>query len=272
MIRLLPLLALPVACSSVESVKRLQPPQPVPAEGSVRAEPAAQPNQSGASWGTGHDSQFSLYKLNYAIIGRDDAKMQMSFQYRVMKETPLIFTFTSVSIWDIDRDSNPARDINFNAELFYRWDLDADAGVRFDTGYWHKSNGNAGPTSRNWDRLLFRGVFEGELLGRPLLATPTIFIGLPDSDSANDFEDYLGHWDTTLFWRDLISPDEPGNDLDMLVEVVGGKGSLTVGLQYRFDSTDFNPNLYMQFFTGYGDSQLSFNDKTTEVRFGISLF
>ena len=223
-------------------------------------------------YGTGYGEEFSLHKPNYFAVGAHDLKMQLSFKYRFVRDAPAYVSFTNISAWEIDEDSNPNRDIDFNPEVFYRWRVRTPVDCHVDTGYWHMSNGVAGSNSRNWDRLFVRGIFEGRLLGRPLVATPAGYYTLTRSDPDVDLGKYLGSWDAGFLWSDLLYPDAPGNDLDLYVDVVGGKRSLTVGLQYRLEEYRFNPNLYLQLFTGYGDTQLEYNERKTELRLGMSFY
>lgn len=220
--------------------------------------------------------QFSLHRLNYAAMGANDLKLQLSFKYRFLEQVPAFVSFTNVIVWDIYEPRDPTRDAMYNPEIFYRWRLAKPTPFFFDAGYWHASNGRGDePEKRSLDRFFVRGLLDFELLGRPLLATPTGYLTASESVHSPDIEDYLGQWELGLVWKDLFSPGEPGSDLDLLIDIVdpvSAEGSYTVGLQLRLEDYLWSPNLYVQYFSGYGDTLLEYNERKTELRFGMTFY
>jgi phospholipase A1 len=226
--------------------------------------------------GDGAREQFSLHKLNYVALGSNDLKLQLSFKYRFLLNVPAYASFTNTIAWDIYEPKDPSRDVTYNPELFYRWRV-ADPWPGFlDTGYWHASNGRGDePEKRSLDRLFARGLFDVDLLGRHLLVTPTAYLTLATSEYSPDIDDYLGRWELGLVWKDLLGPDQPGNDLDLLVDIVdpiASEGSVTIGLLLRLEDTAWSPNIYVQYFSGYGDTMLEYAEHRTELRFGMTFY
>lgn len=224
------------------------------------------------AFGTGFDERFSAHRLNYAILGNDDLKMQLSFKYRIVSDAAVYVAFTNVIAWDVYEPSFPYRDINFNPEIFYRLAVDAERGIHLDLGYWHNSNGEEGPDSRSWDRLVARGLIPGSLLGREFVVAPALYHTLDTESRNDDIEDFLGNWELGFLWHNLLSPDEEGDDIDLILEVIGGKGTLQLGAQYRLDSYKWNPHLFAQLFSGYGDTLIEYDERKTELRFGLSFY
>jgi len=224
--------------------------------------------------GTGNDETWSKHRLNYAILGGDDLKQQISFKYRAASELDLFLAFTSIIVWDIYEDSLPILDITFQPELFYRA-MSKDNAYSFDTGYWHNSNGKDGSASRAWDRLFVRGNYLGSLLDRECVVSATAYVTLYESDKNGDIGEYLGNWDVDFAWRSLIDPQ--ADDLDLLLTLVAGRdevpfdrGQLQLGLRYRIPNARFNPRLFAQYFLGYGDTLLEYNYKKSTLRLGLA--
>jgi outer membrane phospholipase A len=225
--------------------------------------------------GTGEGETWSLARNNYAAVGPDDLKLQLSFKYRAFRESDFYVAFTSRIVWDVWERSLPYRDITFQPEFFYRWIPQPGVPYSLDMGYWHNSNGKDGSESRAWDRLYIRAVFRGELLGREYFVVPSGYLTVYASDKNDDIEDYLGYWDVSFLWRRLVDPGE--ENLDLLVNLVGGedgipfdRGSLEVGAFYRLKGSDFNPRLFAQFFTGYGNTLVEYYDHETTFRVGLA--
>lgn len=228
------------------------------------------------SWlGEGAGELWSPHLFNYAALGPDDLKMQVSYKYRLLREDSFYMAFTSMIMWDIYDDSIPFRDITFQPEIFYRVSVDESGPYSLDFGYWHNSNGDDGPTSRAWDRWYARGILNGELLDREILVVPTVYVTFNEAGENADISDYMGDWELNVMWRSLIDPE--GDDLDLLMNIFAGRnnvpfdrGQFQLALRYRIPNVTFNPRLFLQFFSGYGDTMLEYNEKNTTVRLGIA--
>lgn len=49
------------------------------------------------------------------------------------------------------------------------------------------------------------------------------------------------------------------------------RGSIEVALSYRIPNARLKPRLYLQFFSGYGDTLIEYNERKSTVRFGVAL-
>lgn len=228
---------------------------------------------------TGGKEVLSLHKLNYAIIGGNDLKLQYSFKYRPVDDFNFFLAFTNYMLWDIYADSFPIIDNNFNPEAFYRFVNNNKWLFSMDAGYVHLSNGSSGTTSRSVDRLFVRGHKLGKLFHRNYFLSGNIYGILAKGENNQDYSDYLGFWDFS-FWLHNLFKQKDGMGLDLQYQRTAGpsgnpfqRGNNLIGLQYRIPSLPrFNPTLYAQWFNGYGEVILDYNRSHDEFRGGLSWY
>lgn len=228
--------------------------------------------------GTSSQSRFTPHMLNYGVINGNDAKMQFSLKYRLIRDFGLYFAYTNLVLWDVWADSTPYHDINFKPELFYRWQPDVSWIYSVDAGYWHNSNGNDGEKDRAWDRLYGRVNMKYELWHFDLVWLASIYYTINKNEANENIGDYLGWWDTAVFIRDLLPRAESKDNVDFEYHLMSGdhgrpfdKGNQMLGLRYKFKKAAFQPHLYLQYFVGYGEVILDFNRHSEELRFGLAL-
>lgn len=230
--------------------------------------------------GEARGESFSFHKLNYAVVGDMDLKLQYSFKYRFVQDVNFFASFTNFMLWEIFEESIPMTDNNFNPELFYRFVPDRSWLLSSDVGYWHLSNGQDDVESRGWDRLYarFNHIYEWKRIDM-YSVTHIFFATLSKSRNNPDIHNYLGWWSVSFWIRNLFNYSS-GESLDLELKLVSGdhgdpfdKGSTTVGLQYRVRAIPrFNPTLYLQYFNGYGEVILNYNKRAEELRGGFSWY
>lgn len=102
-------------------------------------------------------TRIEQYKPIYALIGDPDTKLNLSFRVRMLPLTGLYAAYSQTMLWRLWETSKPFRDINYNPEVFYRFELGDAPTWYVDLGlYEHESNGRAGLESRSWDRSYVR--------------------------------------------------------------------------------------------------------------------
>lgn len=227
---------------------------------------------------TRSEGNLSLYnKLNYITLGGNDAKLQFSFKYRPVDSFNLFFAYTNLIIWDVFEDSQPYRDINFTPEVFYRFENGRTGPLSFDVGYWHSSNGQDGADSRTWDRFSLR--FNALLNVRDIdFYWLTSFYQTASKGHQNeDISQYLGFWETSLYASRILGRHE--ENLDLQIVIRSGehgdfyhRGSVELGAKYRLNIVRWDPYLYLQYFKGYAETLLHYNQENEELRAGLAFF
>lgn len=227
--------------------------------------------------GTDKFSKFSFHLPNYFVAGKDDLKIQFSGKYRVAQNANIYLAYTQLMFWHIYDPSMPFKEINYNPEFFYRIREDQSSYLRsLDLGVMHTSNGEDGDISRSINRAYVKinGVRKIERFNLiTLLQLHYIF----NKDSKSEhIHDYLGYWDLKLALTHLITHNKQHLDLEFRIyagkKVINfDKGAREIGLVYNFESENFNPNIYFQYFSGYGENLLFQNKKQESYRLGLAL-
>lgn len=224
----------------------------------------------------------------YFIYGADDpaAKFQFSFKYRLLTfldrrdgiwpET-LQFGYTQRSLWDIEGDSSPFYDTSYMPEVMFeslapmRDEVPGIFGfLGYQAGYRHESNGREGIVSRSLNQLYLRGMFAiGPLDGWHLLVVPEVYEYVGDLSDNPDIKDYRGYGQLRLVFGkngsvSLMAGLRAGRDLDHTSVQL----DLTVPVKTPF--LDFETYLLVQYFNGYGESLLSYREKSETIRAGLS--
>ncbi|SMF62866.1 Outer membrane phospholipase A [Alteromonadaceae bacterium Bs31] len=220
------------------------------------------------------DQNFSLFKLNYAILNDEDLLLQYSFKYRVFEE--LYLAYTNLILWDIYHEEMPAEDNNFMPEAFYRFIMDDVSWLAsIDAGWFHRSNGSAGPTSRAWDRWQLRFNKQFGWKDRSILWTTTFYSDLKKSSKNEDINEYHGPWDTNIVLLNVFNSNR--HQLDLMATLESGEngtsfdtGFVRLGAHYRLPFKKFRPTIYAQYWNGYGELIKFYNVKTESFRMGLS--
>ncbi len=257
-------------------------------------QPATQPmlqSQSGAERSIaefiGH---FSAYEPIYFIAGPYNpvAKFEFSFKYRLFNEraplataVPILyglhFSYSQISLWQLDVYSAPFYDTSYKPEFFwsnediklFKIPLVSEFGLQ--TGYGHESNGQAGAASRGINILFFRPIFNfGDPERFHFYIAPKLFVYLTE-DGNPDISKFRGYCDlrAVVGWRQ-------GLELSVLGRLGSdyNRGSITLDLTYPIrDLLDNNLDVYIdaQYFNGYGETLRGYNVRSQAFRMGLAL-
>lgn len=215
--------------------------------------------------------------------GDTTARFQLSFKYRLFdrqlgwgREWPwlagLHFAYTQTSIWNLSENSKPFLDTSYRPSFFWQWQRADDKtwidGLRL--GFEHESNGKDGADSRSINTLFIRPEWRLAMAdGKQLEFTPKIY-GYLDKTDNPDIEKYRGYVDWAVrygnrerSWRALarVGTDE--------------KGSFQLDWFERTRMLGTGPvsgYLHAQFFTGYGESLLDYNQRhKSQLRIGFAI-
>ena len=236
----------------------------------------------------------------YIVAGDEEitTKFQFSFKYQILnpegpiakKAPPLAgvyFAYSQTSLWDLGDDSNPFFDSTYRPEALVSYEnlerfVVNGGGERLlpdwitlatQAGYRHESNGRDGDDSRSLNYAYVRPIFT--FRGRDdwfLTLAPTFFTYVGDLDDNPDIRDYRGH--TEL--RAVIG--QAGGVQLAVTGRVGdtgvNKGSLELNLSLplrKISASNLDVYFYTQYFSGYGETLLTYDDTSYSLRFGIAL-
>jgi phospholipase A1 len=206
-----------------------------------------------------------------------EAKFQLSFKLLLWDDMikgngDLFCAYTQRSWWQVyDKAlSSPFRETNYEPEIFVKFDTDFDVlGLRhrlFVIGLNHQSNGNGGVLSRSWNRVYADLIAErGDFV---IGLKPWYRIPEHEEDDDNpDIEKYMGYGE--LFGAYRLN----GHVLSFMarhnLRRHENKGALELG--WSFPITD-NVRGYVQYFNGYGESLVDYNDSANRIGVGLMLF
>jgi phospholipase A1 len=225
---------------------------------------------------------FTIFKDNYFISGAPlgttptsenaDAKFQISFKQRLF-DKPLPFgifahiIFTQKSFWDIYRESLPFRETNYNPGLFLVKPIfqnDLLRGVAIITVE-HESNGRDSIFSRSWN---FVSVEYAHIFSQKLAVHFRARLPFNSKTRYNpDLLKYVGYFDLELH----LVPIERRLFLDVIVAkgaTWGKTGSLQADLSFQ-PWKKGNQYLVVQWFHGFAESLVDYNEKTDMLRIGL---
>lgn len=232
----------------------------------------------------------TFYKDNYLLTGFTAAR-QVKFQFSAKfdmwpNRTPhaVHFGFSQKSLWNLWSTSQPFVESNYAPELFYsyyhapgRYDPDPGCGFFMERlGFIHESNGEKDALSRGWNRVYGESRFACyDAAHRYVAATVQAWLPAGQRDNSDIYR-YLGYGELSL----AVGSDRGEGWLGDW-ELTGrfrkgtrslGAGSVEVDGRWRPRYGDwwrFTPYLYAQFFTGYGETLLSYDRSLTAVRVGV---
>jgi len=206
-----------------------------------------------------------------------EAKFQLSFKTKLAENLighngDLWFGYTQSSRWQLytASTSRPFRETNHEPELLmvfrngYR--LGDWRGRMLAVGINHQSNGRSLPLSRSWNRLMFNIGLDRDNWAL-MLRTWIRIAESAKTDDNPDISDYLGRGDLTLT-RVL-----GGHEISLMARHslrAGARSRGALQLDWGFPiHGQFRGHL--QVFSGYGESMIDYNHRTTAVGLGVSL-
>lgn len=214
----------------------------------------------------------------YFAYGDPTSKVQMSFKYKIVTDMPLYFAYTQIMFWDLREDSKPFKDSTYNPEFIYTYEMKEKIFLdNIDFGIWeHNSNGKSGIASRSFERAFVRFNFAREHK-ELLVKFSTKFGYIYGLDPTNeDIRNYISPLELRFsiigvfknWTMDRSSFDVrffPGGDHAQH----WGSGGYELSTSFRFGGLSIVPAFYMQYFRGYAESLINYNQKVSEFRAGF---
>ena len=245
--------------------------------------PSTQPEQASAV--TGHFpaiggtfgleefvNHFAPYEPMY-FVGSTQApniKFQFSLRYRLFTPTGSLatahpffrgfnFAYSQTSFWNVSNINQTFfYDTSYRPEVFY--------------GLGHESNGQVDPNHRSMNIVFLRPIVTvGNDAGWFFTFAPKFYDYIDGLPLNPDMPKYRGYADLRVVagLRDslqLAAIGRVGRD--------GNRGSIQLDLTYpltKLLNGNMDISLDAQYFNGYGDSLLTYNQRTTIFRFGLAL-
>lgn len=189
------------------------------------------------------------------------------------KNLDIFAAYTVRSFWQAYNSdiSSPFRETNHQPEIWVQTKPDWEFfGIKNSVnilGMAHQSNGQAAELSRSWNRVYAGILLEKENIA--LLLKPWFRISEDESSDDNpDITDYLGHGEIHVAYKkeDHVFTLMSRNNL----ESGFSKGAVELGWSFPLFHYDYIKG-YIQYFSGYGESLIDYNNYVNRIGFGILL-
>lgn len=206
-----------------------------------------------------------------------EAKFQLSIKFPLLIDifdtADFYAAYTNRSFWQVynDKESAPFRETNHEPEIWLqfhpKWELFGFTNAWNSFGFNHQSNGRDGTLSRSWNRLFAWFTFERGNLAFSFKPWYAIVDDGEDADNP-DLTDYLGHYElsTSYKWDKHVFSVMSRNNLESGFK----KGAVELSWSFPLGSWPYMKG-YIQYFNGYGESLIDYNQRVNTIGVGISL-
>lgn len=211
-----------------------------------------------------------------------EMKFQLSLKYQFgrsvfMRNDTMHVGFTTLSFWQAynSKISAPFRETNYEPEVFWtapvEWrPLGIDAS-EIAVGFSHQSNGQSGTLSRSWNRIYANLTWEtgNYVFGfKPWYRIREDKKGSPldaEGDDNPDIEQFLGHFEFSSIYR------SDNHEVTMLLRNnLRSRSRGAIQLDWTFPIWRGLKG-HAQYFNGYGESLIDYNQKVERFGFGVLL-
>lgn len=212
-----------------------------------------------------------------------EAEFQISLKYIIsedifVKNLDLHTALTARSWWQAYNSdiSSAFRETNYEPELIFiyktPWSLFGVTVDQSSFSFTHQSNGQAGTLSRSWNRLIAGFT----LVDNNLIWNIRTWYRLPEDkkievnqskgDDNPNIEDYMGYGELGLLWK-----INDKNNLNLMLRnnlKSDNKGAIKIGWSFPLSK---HLRGYVQYFNGYGESLIYYNEKVSRIGTGVKL-
>jgi phospholipase A1 len=210
-------------------------------------------------------------------LDNKDVKFQISVKHALADFQQLgafWFAYTQTSFWQyFDRtNSMPFRENDYEPELIYS--LRPNEASILNFGVVHQSNGESNPRSRSWDRVYIKPGIEFSGGGdRRLIVQVRWWQRIPEDiavDNNPDITEFLGYRELEVryeqdgAWKVSVIARNRATQLDIAAP-------LASWLMLSSDNAGkHSADIHLQYFNGYGESLLDYNQSHVTAGIGIS--
>jgi phospholipase A1 len=226
---------------------------------------------------------------NQALTATPQDNRDLKFQFSMKHDLAdfdnlgsLWFGYTQLSFWQFYDESNsrPFRENNYEPEIIYS--LIPDNLIHnfalnpsvLNFGLVHQSNGQSNPRSRSWNRLYIQpGIEHNYGGGHRLVVLARLWQRIkedPATDDNPDITDYMGYGDIEVrysqnsMWEASVIARTRAVQVDLSAPWTAWR-LLTVA-----SPGEHNTNIHLQYFSGYGESLIDYNQKHETWGIGLS--
>ena len=233
----------------------------------------------GAYNSDGYNSELFQDQFDDPTLEFDDTEVQFQFSIKVPLAVDLFDTFdvyaayTNRSFWQLYNSdlSAPFRETNHEPEAWVQftpgWEILGFRNSANAFGFVHQSNGRGGVLSRSWNRVYANFVFQRGNFA--LGFKPWIRISEDAEDDDNpDITDYLGHYELRAGykWGEHVFSAMSRNNLESGFD----RGAVELGWSFPLWNYPYLKG-YIQYFRGYGESLIDYDQRVNRIGIGISL-
>lgn len=224
---------------------------------------------------------FGLYKDNYFALGTDPfhkptaynsgVKFQLSISQRLTNATLpwgtyIYLFFTEKVFWEIFQNSMPMSDLNFNPGI--GWSKPFFVKERYCGKLTlileHESNGRDGEASRSWNKVSLAG---SAYVTDWLAVHAKYWIPIVDGGNNKDILKYSGIFQMGF---QLNTNNRRFTLATTFVKRQGWNMNWNTNIQLGWRlNKDSNQYLFFDFYNGYGEGLLAYNQFHNRLRFGI---
>jgi len=181
--------------------------------------------------------------------------------------------YTNRSFWHVYNSeiSSPFRETNHEPEAWVQftpgWDIFGFRNLANTLGIAHQSNGRGGVLSRSWNRVYVNFVFARGNFALDFKPWIRISENL-DTDDNPDMTDYLGHYElrAAYKWDEHVFSVMSRNNLESGFD----QGGVEFGWSFPLWNYPY-VKAYIQYFRGYGESLIDYNQHVNRIGIGISV-
>lgn len=227
-----------------------------------------------------NEPYFTIFGDNYFTTGiptnkeisslTSDVKFEIGFKQRLTNlvlpfKTYAYVTYRQKSFWDVYQESAPFTETNYNPGIgfarpfFKNNQLKKALFLQFE----HQSNGREAEFSRSWNFISLSFLYM-HLENWQFGIKGWIPIG-PLKDN-RDLTDYIGFHETTVAYM-----PHPRLMLEANLRKAFSwdlKGRAKLAVSYKLDR-DANQYIYLQYYLGYAESLIEYNENVSMIRVGI---
>jgi outer membrane phospholipase A len=235
-------------------------------------------------------THLSFYEPIYFMLGTAPAaEFQLSFKYKLFNLdgnwnpfTHLYVAYTQTSFWDALAKDPSFYDTSYKPSVFlYYPDLVHNKFFQFDLqlGAEHESNGRGGTLERSFDTAYVQPTATFALpYNFQFTLQPRAWAYFLVGENNPDMDYYRGYADlrTALTWSDPRSTERIQLASRLRVGDEGTRAGVQVDLRFNLADAPvlrkFSPAIQVQYFAGYGQSLIQYNEPSHSLRAGLCLW